>query len=137
MPYTRPPDFLHQQLRNNQRLRDLEISPRTTHVESFILDPISERAFPPAIAVFTESQIFGVALYHTSPGPVTVQFNAGPPGSPTVLHTFTSAAGGTVHNALGDAMSYGPEYELEPGDVFYPEIIAGAGGGITAAFMIG
>ena len=129
MPLTRPPDFLHQHLRTGQRVRDLEITPRTTHVESFIMDPVTVRAWPPAIAVFTSSEIFGVALYHTSPGAVTVQFKAGPPGSPVVVHAFTSAASRRRAQRARRRHDLRARVRARTRPVFYPQITAGIGRG--------
>jgi len=136
VPYPRSPDFIERHLRNTQRIRDLETRPAPSYVESFILDPVSVRAWPPAIAVFSGSTIFGVALYHTSPSAITVAFRAGEPGSADLVHTFGSASNGIVHSAFGDELTYGEEYEMGSDQIFYPEITAGAGGAVTAAFMI-
>lgn len=114
-----------------------------THVENFILDPITERMFPPALAI--RQRIIGVLLYHTSADPITVDMVVeredppvdepnpwvlkNDPTDPLELNTFTAAGAGVVHyKEVG--------VDLEIGDIYYPEIVAGDGGEITASFIV-
>ena len=136
MPRTgRSNDFLAQYRILEDRVRRLELRQQGAagQVESFIMDPITVRAWPPALAA--DMRLTGVLLWFESGSGIHVSFNAVVAGSSIELHSFTSVGAGSVHSAVGADMDYGGELNLEIGDWFYPEITAGSGSNIVAAFI--
>lgn len=123
-----------------RRVQALELRRLGQHVENFILDPVVPRRIGQALAI--RQRIIGVMLYHTSSGPVTVNMvveRETPPldePNPWVLkanvldaNTFEAVAADTVHyRELG--------ITLVRGDIYYPEIVDGDGGALTASFIV-
>lgn len=139
MAHPRAVDLLHLHANLQQRVRKLEITPIPEataggeQVESFIMDPVTVRAWPAALA--SKVTLTGVMAYLGSGGPVTVRFMCRSSGSTITLHTFTSFSAGTVRYATGGSWAYGWPIDLDVGDLYWPEITAGSGSNITAAFI--
>jgi hypothetical protein len=142
MPIPRSPngfDFLDEFKRHDDRIRRLELQTNATEqVESFIMDPITVRAWPAACADYM--RITGVLLF-IGTGTATVDFKAvvhdtvAMTTTVVTLHTFTTASSGAVHSALDASMDYGDVLDLDIGDFYYPEITAGSGNNISAGFI--
>jgi hypothetical protein len=96
------------------------------------MDPITVRAWPVALAA--SMTINGVLLYMVS-GTADVTFWAVIGGTTVELHTITGAVAGTVYSAIETGMDYGDVANLSIGDFYYPEITAGSGTNISAAFI--
>lgn len=136
MPRTgRSFDFLDEFSLLKDRVRRLEL--RTTggnaEVESFIMDPVTVRAWPVALAA--DMTINGVMLYIAA-GFADVTFWVVSGGTQTEIHTFIGASAGTVYSAIETDMDYGDVIELSIGDFYYPEITDGSGNNITAAYLV-
>lgn len=135
MPRTgRAIDFLEDYHLTKDRVRRLEMRQRGAmgQVESFIMDPVVVRSWPPALAA--DMRLTGVMVWIES-GSVDVSFNATIEGATTVLHTFSGISAGVVHSAISTDMDYGNEMNLEIGDWYYPTILSGFGANIVAAFI--
>lgn len=131
-------DFLDEYRRLTDRVRRLELDQQggAGQVESFIMDPITVRAWPAACAC--SMRITGVLAYIGS-GTADITFWFVQPASltpdPIALHTFSGASSGTVLSALETDMDFGDVVDLDIGDFYYPEITDGSGNNITAGYI--
>lgn len=127
-------DFLADYHLLKDRVRRLELNTQggAGDVKSFIMDPITVRQWPVALA--SNMYINGVMLYMTS-GTADVTFWAVVGGTTEEVHTFSGATAGTVYSALETDMDIGDVVNMDIGDFYYPEITTGSGNNITAAYI--
>jgi len=130
-------DFIDEFHRLQDRVRRLEMRSEGAAgiVHTFIMDPITARVWPPALAA--ESTINGVLLRFESGVGIDVQFWVNQDGTDIPLHRMgIGHANLAVYSAIGTDMDFGDVMDLSPGDYFWPEVRSGSGSNISAGFIL-
>lgn len=131
--YARRGDAARILSRHSERIRRQATKVPAETLENFIMDPITVRAWPAAVPA--RSQLITGYAVNIGSGSADVSFWVLRETPITGIPNPLEIASGSFSTGLAKAR-LGTPCDLEPGDLYYPEITDGSGTDITASFIV-